>query len=227
MGLRRHRLVFDNENFEYILEVDFQLDSFKEYINITEEIVDNEIKEKIRRYKKFLKEASDIQIEMEYDFEQFEDHKIKIFTHQLYYNSLFISLYSFFERKMYQLCKLAEEKQLIKINDLSGDGILKYYKYLSKVLDLNLNELNPEWAFITNCNKLRNRLVHFPDNMIEKSENNFKQIKTLKSIRNLTIIEKENFIEFEITDKNLLLEFCSIIDKFLNNIYYEKVKPSW
>lgn len=224
MGLFRHRKVFNDDEFQYVIEVDFQLYSFKEYIKITEQIIEKEIKEEINRYNKFLREASDIEIEYQYDF---EDHQTKNHIHQLYYNSIFISLYSFLEKKMYQLCKLAEKNNLIKVRDLSDDGIFKYYKYFKKVLLIDLEQLNKEWTLITKYNKLRNRLVHFPENTIEKSNNNSKHIEILKSIRNLKIIDKGNYIEYEISDKQLLLDFWFEINSFLNKIYYEKVKPSW
>lgn len=139
MGLHRHRAVFDDEKFQYVFEVDFQLYSFKDYIKITEQIIEKEIKDAINSYNNFLQEVSDIEIEFEYDF---EDHETKIHIHQLYYNSIFISLYSFLEKKMYQLSKLAERNQLIKVKDLSDDGIFKYYKYFKKVLLIDLEELN-------------------------------------------------------------------------------------
>jgi len=224
MGLYRHRPVFKDEKFQFVIEVDFQLYSFKDYIKITEQIIEKEISEEINRYNKFLQEASDIEIEYQYDF---EDHEIKNHIHQLYYNSIFISLYSFLEKKMYQLCKLAEKGNSIKVKDLSDDGVFKYYKYFKKVLLIDLEQLNIEWTLITKYNKLRNRLVHFPDNTIEKSNNNSKQIELLKSISNLKIIDKGDYIEYEISDKQLLLDFWTVINDFLNKIYYEKVKPSW
>lgn len=220
MGLYRHRQVFDSSSFQYVLEVNFQLDSFREYINLTEKTVENDIKEKIKSYDKFLKEASNIEIEYMHDF---SDHEIKIHTRQLHYHSLFISLYSFLERKMYQLCRLSENHQSLKIKDISGDGIFKYYKYLKKVLKIDLDALNKEWTEITKYNKLRNRLVHSPTNTIEKRDNK-KLITILQSIENLIIVDKGEYVEFEITDKKLLMTFCKTISKFLHDIYYlEKV----
>ncbi len=219
MGLYRHRQVFNNDSYQYVLEVDFQLDSFREYIKLTEKTVENDIKEKIKAYDRFLKEASDAEIEYLYDF---EDHEIKIQTRQLYYHSLFISLYSFLEKKMYQFCRLAEEHQTLKIKDISGDGIFKYYKYFKKVLGINLDGLNAEWTEITKYNKLRNRLVHSQTNTIENGDNNKELIRTLQSINNLVVIDKGDYLEFEITDKELLMTFCSIISKFLNDVYLEK-----
>jgi len=230
MGLYRHRSIFNDG--KHIIDIDFQLQSFTDYIKITEKIIEKEIKDKINSYNKFLQEASDIEIEHEYDI---VDHKTKIHIHQLYYNSIFISLYSFLEKKMYQLCKLAEKNQSIKVKDLSaeknqsikvkdlsGEGIFKYYKYFKKVLHIDLENLNKDWTLITKYNKLRNRLVHFPQTIIEKSENNTKQIETLKSIINLKIIDKGDYIEFEISDKQLLLNFSGVINNFLRNIYFEK-----
>lgn len=105
MAQYRYRQVFDKNSFQYVIEVDFQLQSFREYIRITEQTIENEIKDIIKYYDKFLKEASDLDIEYIYDF---EEHEIKIYTRQLYYHSLFISLYSFLERKLYQICQLSE-----------------------------------------------------------------------------------------------------------------------
>jgi len=202
-----------------VLEVDFQLDSFSEYIKLTEKTIENDIKEKIKAYDKFLKEASDDEIEYLHDF---QDHEIKIHTRQLYYHSLFISLYSFLERKMYQLCRLAELNQTLKIKDISGEGIFKYYKYFKKVLGLNLDGLNAEWTEITKYNKLRNKLVHSPTNTIENGDNNKELIRTLQSISNLVVIDRGDYLEFEITDKELLMTFCKTIRKFLHDIYLEK-----
>lgn len=220
MGLHIHRQVFDNNSYQYITEVDFQLESFSEYIKLTEKTVENDIINKIQAYDKFLNEASDAEIEYLHDF---VDHEIKVQTRQLYYHSLFISLYSFLERKMYQFCRLAEEHQSLKTKDISGEGIFKYYKYFKKVLGINLDALNAEWTEITKYNKLRNKLVHSPSNTIEKVDNNKDLIRLLQSIDNLVVIEKKGYFEFEITDKELLMTFCKTISKFLHDVYFEEV----
>lgn len=219
MGLHSNRQVFNNNTYQYVVEVDFQLDSFREYIKITEKTVENDIKNKIKSYDKFLKDASDDEIQYLHNF---QDHEIKIHTRQLYYHSLFISLYSFLERKMYQLCRLAEENQSLKIKDISGEGIFKYCKYFKKVLGINLENLNVEWSKITKYNKLRNRLIHLPTNTIENDKNNKELIATLQSIDNLIFIDKGEYFEFEIADKEFLITFCKIIYKFIFEIYHEK-----
>lgn len=218
MGLYKSRQIFKNDSFQYVIEVDFQLNSFYEYIELTEKIIENGIKEKIEAYDKLLKEGSVEEIEHQHDF---VDHEIKIYTRQLYYHSLFISLYSFLERKMYQLCRIPESQQNIKTKDISGEGVIKYRTYLQKVLMLDFTKLNEEWENIKKYNKLRNRLVHSPTNMIAKG-NDQKLISTFQAIENLTIYDKGDYIEFEIADKQLLIKFCKIISSFLKGIYYER-----
>ncbi|MDZ4668401.1 MAG: hypothetical protein SGJ00_11020 [bacterium] len=166
-----------------------------------------------------MKEASEAEIEYLHDF---VDHQIKIHTRQLYYHSLFISLYFFLERKMYQLYRIAEEHQSLKIKDISDDGIFKYYKWLKIVLGINLDALNAEWIEIRKYNKLRNKFVHSWTNTLENVDNNKEMIRTLQSINNLLVIDKGDYLEFEITDKELLMTFCKIISKFLHKVYFEK-----
>jgi hypothetical protein len=220
MGLYRIRQVFNNTSYQFVPEVEFQLDSFREYIKFTDEMVELDIKNKIIAYDNFLKQASKTDIEYLYDF---QDHEIKIQTRQLYYHSLFISIYSFLERKMYQLCKIAEKQQSLNTKDISGNGIYKYYKYFKKVLGINLDGLNAEWTEITKYNKLRNKLIHSPSNTIENGESNKDLIRTLQSIKNLVLTNKGDYVEFEISDKELLISFCKTISKFLRDVYFEKV----
>jgi len=68
---------------------------------------------------------------------------------------------------------------------------------------------------------LRNRIIHHASNEIEKNTNNTQLITTLKSIKDLTIIESDNTIDFTIDKKDLLLVFCDTISSFLNDLYFE------
>jgi len=89
-------------------------------------------------------------------------------------------------------------------------------------LGINLDGLNAEWTEITKYNKLRNRLVHLPTNTIENGDNNKELIRTLQSIDNLVVLNKGDYLEFEITDKELLMRSCNTISKFLHDVYLEK-----
>ena len=132
MGLNRPKSIFDSNEFRYFEDVEFHVFSFKEYIKITKQTIDSELKQKIEEFHEILKESSEFEIEYRNGWD-FAEQEIRIYTLNLYSNSLFISLYSFLERKLYQICKVAEKNKSIKINDLSGDGIFKYCNYLKTV----------------------------------------------------------------------------------------------
>lgn len=219
MGLNRSKQVFKSDKFDYTIEVDFQLNAFIEYIKITQETIDKEVKQIIEKYKI---EADEYNLNEDnvliYDF---ADHEIKINTSRLYYNSMFVMLFSFLEKKMYQLCKIAEVQYEIKLNDISGQGISKYKIYLSKVLKIDFSNLNTEWSQINRLNELRNLFVHSPYPELVYNENNNNKINTLKSIKNLKSEAKTSTIEFYIDNVELLNNFKSIIYSFLNKIYYE------
>lgn len=221
MALSRIREVFREDSFNYILEVDFRIDAYRDYLRLTEQIIEDELSAKIKEYKKFLRDASEEMVEAAYPY---EDHKIKIETHKLYYSSLLISIYAFFEKKLFQLCKIGEKKKQINVRDLGGEGIFKYNMYLKKVLLLDLEGLNSIWSEIIKFNKLRNHLVHNPENVLKKTNENLKKVSTFKSINNLSITEDEFHFEFAITDKTILQEFLVLINKYLQGIYYQKLR---
>jgi hypothetical protein len=219
MGLSCARKVFNSSGFHYEYEVNLYLNSLTEYIDISEKVLVESVDKKIQEYDDFLITSNEFEIEYFYDY---ADHHVKTQIRQIFYNSILISLYSFLERKMLQLCKIAEEFELIKINDISGNGILKYYIYIKKVLKINLDFLNKEWNDILNYNKLRNQIVHSPTNQIKKNNENAKLISNLHSIKNLNIVCKTDYVYFEIRNKNLLIFFLDTIGTFLHGIYYEK-----
>src|SRR5687768_9028723 len=139
MGRWRIREVFRNKEFEYITEIDFQIEAIRTYIKATRGIIEVDIKNKIADYEKWAKEEE--YWEMGFNLSEMEilDH-----TRTLYYSSIFISISSFLERKMLQLCRLAEQGQIVKTNDIAGKGIFKFHKYLTKVLGLDLTAIEAE-----------------------------------------------------------------------------------
>ncbi|MDZ4668402.1 MAG: hypothetical protein SGJ00_11025 [bacterium] len=57
MGAYRHQQVFDNDSYQYALEVAFQLDTYREYIKLTEKTVENDIKAKIIAFLQILERS--------------------------------------------------------------------------------------------------------------------------------------------------------------------------
>jgi len=56
MGIIRTKESFSGENFQYAIEVEFQIFAFYEYIKMTETIIEKEIKEKIAAKEKAISE---------------------------------------------------------------------------------------------------------------------------------------------------------------------------
>ena len=81
----------------------------------------------------------------------------------IFLNSILIALYSFFEHHLFALCRVVEDKDpsLVKIDDIKGEGIAKFCKYLSLVGQLkNGNKSGKEWQEVDKFRKVRNSLVH-------------------------------------------------------------------
>jgi hypothetical protein len=205
------------EKFEFVAEVLMPLDAFNEYVKMTEELIQKEVVEHIKKYDELLKSQS----EEDYYLHDSYDHEVKIHLQDLFYNSLFVSLYSFLERKMFELCKIAEPQYTLKIDDISETGIFQYAKYLKKVVGIDFEALNEHWSYFNKVNKLRNIIVHHPTTRIERT--NQRKIDVLKSIDFLEVKERDSGVEFFIRDKQVILDLVSHIQEFLHGIYYRKL----
>lgn len=124
----RIRSIFDVENYEYVTEVTFQLDAFKTLIKVTQHTIESDIRSKIESLEKIRKEEQETYLEAGFTFDEME---ILTHTTNLYYSSIFISISSFLERKMLELCKVAEKSFETKVNQIRGSGIRQYYTYLT------------------------------------------------------------------------------------------------
>lgn len=208
---------FRDKNYWFFREVEFPVNGINEYIDNSDKLI-NTIKKSLGQYESHLNTWSAHKIKRSFNV---IEYYTKRFSHQLYYNSIFITEYSFLERKMLQLCKIAEPKQSLKVNDIAGKGIFKYYSYLEKVLKVDMADVKSEWVQILKYNELRNLLVHHPTYIIENNSSLKGKLQLLKSIKYIRIEEDDNSFEFQITDKRLLKEFAHIIVEFLAAIYYD------
>ena len=215
MGLSRPiNNVFLSEDFHFA-EIDFGLDSFVEYLELTNTLIDNNVKKHLSEYDNTSDEAKD------YFFDP-SDIYIKQKSLQLYYSSIVISLYSFFEQSLLKLAEIPEKDKKIKIDDISGNGIIfTIKKYLEKVIEIDFKEMNYEWNEITKLNKLRNLFVHSSNSILKKSESK-KRINTLKNIKQLKVTEKSDYYILEFESDELIRHFIEIIRVFLNKTYTSK-----
>ncbi|WP_443633611.1 hypothetical protein ABXT64_01405 [Candidatus Marifrigoribacter sp. Uisw_064] len=215
MGLSRPiNNVFLSEDFHFA-EIDFGLDSFVEYLELTNTLIDNNVKKHLSEYDNTSDEAKD------YFFDP-SDIYIKQKSLQLYYSSIVISLYSFFEQSLLKLAEIPEKDKKIKIDDISGNGIIfTIKKYLEKVIEIDFKEMNYEWNEITKLNQLRNLFVHSSNSILKKSESK-KRINTLKNIKQLKVTEKSDYYILEFESDELIRHFIEIIRVFLNKTYTSK-----
>lgn len=79
-----------------------------------------------------------------------------------YRKSTLISIYSFLECTMMDLCDLVQLSYYspLGVKDLRGKGINQARLYLEKVAKINFEELNAEWAELVTLNRIRNYIVH-------------------------------------------------------------------
>lgn len=117
--------------------------------------------------------------------------------------SLIVSVFSFFESKLSDLCKNIESKFQfsIKLNDLNktnGD-ISKYWFYLKKVVEIESKSVEPFFTIINQQRKIRNIIVH-QDGFIDKEKTTRLTLIEgceIQNIDNLSfiIIEQDIYVE--------------------------------
>ena len=219
MGRLRIRQVFSESDYEYIVSVKFQVLAFEEYIKLTHDTIEKEVIKKLAVYEKLMENGSDEEIELLHDP---WDHEVKTIITELFYNSLLVSLYSFLEKSMYELCRVAQDGSPVKLKDFGGDGINKYKKYLSKVAGIDFTSLNKEWTYCTKINQFRNIIVHRLGAALKKPSE-LKLINTLKSIDHIAVKETGEHCRFSIQNETFLTHCLKTMERFLEGIYYEKL----
>lgn len=103
------------------------------------------------------KEYYDITANYAPDFKENEDYL------DIHRKSIAIGIYSFFEHRINDLCRIFTEiiDSEIKLKDLSDQGFMRAKKYLKKVVGLSLlGSISQELGYIKKVNLVRNSIVH-------------------------------------------------------------------
>lgn len=156
---------FDPFIFIYHHKITSELSKINKYYDRIE-IFFNEEKEKIEF--EFENKAEKIKLlDKQQRHELIEDYGWELSSCQsdfpaLLRASALITIYNLLEHHLNDLCLYFEAKNIskIKLNDISGKGIEKSKKYLTKVVEINFDSLNTEWSFIKSLNLVRNHIVH-------------------------------------------------------------------
>jgi hypothetical protein len=215
--IRHH---FAHSDFCFGVEVDWVLDSYLQYLSESDEGMKN-IANLVKCYNEDAEKYGYDYVDIHYDFEHlYAEESIS----SLFYESLFISLYSFLERKMLRLCNIASEKLSkddINVSDLNGKGVWKYNLFIEKVLKIDLKHVASEWNEIINYNTLRNLIVHNSERKVYKKDSkNYSKIIQIKSLK---INGFEDHILVRIDNKDLIIDFINVVKNYLGKTS-EKLK---
>lgn len=77
--------------------------------------------------------------------------------------SIYLTIYSIFEMELFELCNFRQKIESLKIgpNDIKGHSYIgKCKRYITHVLDVNLDSLNEKWAEIKKYHFIRNTIAH-------------------------------------------------------------------
>jgi|GEM_PF-1708296 len=113
-------------------------------------------------------------------------HMNQVLYPSIHRESLIITLHNFLEDTLNRLCEILVESNQIKLQlkDMSGLGVERALKFLSKVSGMDLSDMSPELPFLKGVNHVRNLIVH-AGGILPKDEKNkaYKFISSLDSIR--------------------------------------------
>jgi hypothetical protein len=133
-------------------------------------------------------------------------------------NANLLALFSFFESMLKKICDEIQKHYncKIKVDDLKGEkgDISKYWKYLTKVYEIDDKQVNNYYSNLIEQKFIRNKIAH-NDGFINKEElQNVKMKKglTIKSIQNNKFIIKITDVQYLIdTNFNLSSFFYALI----------------
>lgn len=85
--------------------------------------------------------------------------------------SALITLYSFFEHELDELCGLFIKEGNLSISqtDMKGKGIERSVLFLEKIIGLQINKNSATWNEIKKIQKVRNQIAHENSKLVDKS----------------------------------------------------------
>jgi hypothetical protein len=198
-----------------------QLKLLREYINENANLV-NQKKNKLEQILiDEIKSSPEVEPFIHSIYEEEIRKDIEVFP-SLIHGSTYVTIYSFFEFILSEFCR---QFQLflnlnISINDLKGSGnINRSRKYFELVLRIDLSEKKKEWNNILKFHRIRNYIVHHNSNIwVERNKEIDKQQDWTTIVKQKEIAIDKLTGNFYITDSNLNLQFCDMIEQYLDFI---------
>lgn len=195
-----------------------RLEEFRQYTLAIESKFDAEKNSILSSYDEAIKGLSEDEI-IEVDEYFSEDYYMIEDIHVVMYRkSTLVSVYSFLENSMNNLCSHLGSRHAypVKLNDLRGEGIVRAKDYLDKLAKVDFSALNGEWSHLKTLNKIRNCIVH--------SEGDIKTSKSSSQLENIVAItsglslrnERKIKIEREYIDFSI-----NKVEEFLDKLYQQ------
>lgn len=211
--------------FEAFKDYEYFFQSFLLYAAETNKFIEREIDHERTRYENYRKEAIERPDWEAEDFMYVLDLKTKEGMADIYFDSLIITLYSFIEKKMLQLCRYYEPHQAFKMSDLKDNGILKYRKYLEQGARIDFSVIKEEWDKLVLFGKLRNNLVH-SDGVRVIPQSDKLLINFLNAQSGMELIQVKDGYTYHIKDVQIIFEFYRCCKFFVDFLFYERVPLS-
>lgn len=187
------------------------LNKIPSYLEFEKEKLEAELKESV---KYMTSDEADLYYQYNYEEQMhfFDNYK------QTFYESLYISLYSFLEKELLKICRKLESENThkIKVKHLTGNGIEKHSLFLSTLYDLEISQFTT-WNEIKNHQKIRNYLVHNDGTYINVQNPIYQPAISLGCISRITRGQRELF-EIKILD-NTCSRLINCIEGFFEELF--------
>ncbi len=145
------------------ISYDFKFDPIKAYLDSTQEMIATQKEEMKEKFLKWNAEnVHDPEMPDAFDIYEMDILNSLEFSNILN-KSIYLTVYSTFENEFFKLCEWCKGGQNLSLGpkDLHANGyIAQCRKYVVKVMGINLDGLNDQWAKIGKYQLLRNSIAH-------------------------------------------------------------------
>lgn len=226
MRLRR----FDRPKFDSSegLFFGFEVDAYKDFIKFGEDNIDRETKSLKIQFEAFQKDVENKILKYDERYlEHIQDNYIDEFGkidydfRQNLRRSQIVMLYSSLESKLRDGCNSyakAYNKEYT-VSNLNGQNDLDNIKlFLKRSMNIKIDELNPEWKFVNDLRKVRNKMVHH-NGLVNSDDSDFKSISEFSKNRfKIVMVIKPKTYLIELNNPEFLKEIIDNISKLYHKI---------
>lgn len=188
---------------------DFKFDPIKAYLESTEEMI---LQQEIKLAEKYNKWNEKHRHNPEMP-DAFDVYEMDILNSSEFPNilnqSIYLTIYSTFENEFFKLCEWCRKAENLKIGvkDIKDRNYIgQCRKFITKVVDVNLDSLNEKWNEIRKYQIIRNSIAH--NNGVIKSPN--------QDI--LNFIDSANGISFDLEESRIKIESIEFLQTLINKL---------